>query len=225
MRPRILVKPLAGFVIFAFLLITGCATIEQAPQSDRSVARTSEGVYHIVKKGQTLYQIAKLYQIDVDTIVTANAIMDCSKIEIGQKLFIPYRLEAKELEAVASDFAWPANGKIVFGFGSVLDNSPNKGIALRPYADMDVRAAKTGRVVLIHPALKGYGKAIIISHEDNFYTVYANLSQILVTQNQDVYKGAVIAKLANSEGVGPTLHFEIRKGGYAQNPLYFLPLR
>lgn len=226
MPSRILAKSFTGFVIAILLMIYGCATIEQAPQSTKTAFRASEGVYHTVKKGQTLYQISKLYQIDVDTIVTANAILDCSKIEIGQKLFIPYRLEAKELENVPSDFAWPVNGKIIFGFGSMLDNSPNKGIALRPYADFDVHAAKTGRVVLIHPSLKGYGKSVIISHEDNFYTVYTNLSQTLVAQNQDVSKGAVIARLANNEsGTGPILHFEIRKGGYAQNPLYFLPLR
>lgn len=217
---------IAGFLSVLSALIFGCAAVEHETQTKISAPNTSDGVYHSVKKGQTIYQISKLYQTDIDTIISANSINDCSKIEIGQKIFIPYRHEERQFSNDSSDFIWPIDGKIICGYGSILDNSPSKGISLLPRGSLDVHAAKSGRVVLIHPSLKGYGKTIIIGHDDNFYTVYTNLYQISVNEDQEVPKGAVIARLGNSPNQqGPFLHFEIRKGSYAQNPLYFLPVR
>lgn len=216
----------AGLLCILLASIFGCATVEREAQTNIPAPDISEGIYHSVKKGQTIYQIARLYQTDIDTIITANSITDCSKIEIGQKIFIPYRHEERQVSSDSSGFIWPIDGKIICGFGSILDNSPSKGISLRPAGEKDVHAAKSGRVVFTHPDLKGYGKTVIIGHDDNFYTVYTNLAQILVNQDQEVLKGAVIARLGDSPSqLGSFLHFEIRKGGCSQNPLYFLPVR
>lgn len=68
--------------LFVLLNLWGCAT---APH--RRVPL--QGIYHIVGSGQTLYRIAKTYNVDVDVIMRANQISDPTKIGVGQELFIP----------------------------------------------------------------------------------------------------------------------------------------
>ena len=46
-------------------------------------------VLYIVKKGDTLWKIAKMFGSTVDAIVRVNGIENPDKINIGQKLFIP----------------------------------------------------------------------------------------------------------------------------------------
>lgn len=47
------------------------------------------GIYHTVKKGQTLYRISKAYNVPVEDIMKANNIDDPSSLKVGEKLFIP----------------------------------------------------------------------------------------------------------------------------------------
>jgi len=76
-------KAVCMFVALLMLFsLWGCATAprRRAPQ---------RGVYHIVGSGQTLYRIAKTYDVDVNVIMRANRISDPTKIGVGQQLFIP----------------------------------------------------------------------------------------------------------------------------------------
>ncbi|MBU0568086.1 peptidoglycan DD-metalloendopeptidase family protein [bacterium] len=69
-----------NLLIFSFIFFLSCA-------SSRSVQ--GEGVYHLVKKDQTLWRIAKTYDVALDTIITANKIKDVTNIKVGQRIFIP----------------------------------------------------------------------------------------------------------------------------------------
>ncbi len=75
---------LVRLVILLFILcsIWGCATVPQKKVQQR-------GVYHTVESGQTLYRIAKTYNVSVDLILQSNQILDPTKISVGQQLFIP----------------------------------------------------------------------------------------------------------------------------------------
>ena len=52
-------------------------------------SRPEGGVYHRVKRGETLYKIAQAYKVDVRRFAEVNGIDDPEKIEIGQALFVP----------------------------------------------------------------------------------------------------------------------------------------
>lgn len=67
---------------FFFLIITSC-TGPQTPQS------TSTGVYHVVKKGETAYSIARAYSVSMETLAQINDIPDIAHIKEGQVIFIP----------------------------------------------------------------------------------------------------------------------------------------
>ena len=73
-----------GWALFLILFLTGCATIPYQPQ-----VKPPAGIYHIVGRGQTLYRIAKTYNVDINEIMRVNKITDPTQIGVGRQLFIP----------------------------------------------------------------------------------------------------------------------------------------
>lgn len=85
-----------------------------------------------------------------------------------------------------------------------------------------LRAARDGTVSFAG-YMNGYGKIIIIQHNNGFETRYAHLSTISTKVGEFVKKGELIGKTGASGRVtGPHLHFEIRKNGVPQNPMKYL---
>lgn len=132
-------------------------------------------------------------------------------ILIGEE---PYnRLNA----GLSEGFLWPIRGGVVVvPFGAQDERVPLKGVLIDPKNTQEVRAIQDGQVVLVDQNLKGYGKTLILEHSNNFSTVYAKNSEILVVLGQRVRKGDLIAR------VHSRLYFELRKNLKAEDPaLYF----
>lgn len=210
-------------------VLYGCATVPIAGIPPKIERPGVPGLYHKVEKGQTLWRIAKFYNVSIDGIVKANRIPDATQISIGQLLFIPYAAKTVEIPASLemlekSDFIWPVKGKVVFFYGSKKDGVFNKGIDISTREGADVVASRAGKVVFCDPKLKGYGQTIIIDHLDGFSTLYAHNSAVLVILGEYVKQGQIVAKAGSSgRSHGCSLHFEIRKGDKSQNPFYYLP--
>jgi lipoprotein NlpD len=85
-----------------------------------------------------------------------------------------------------------------------------------------VSAAATGRVVYAGSGLPGYGQLVIIKHNETFLSAYGYNSNLLVTQGQDVPRGATIAQMGQGPERQPRLHFEIRRNGVPVDPLLFV---
>jgi len=116
-------------------------------------------------------------------------------------------------------FIWPAKGKLLAGFSQ----SNNKGVDIGGKIGDPVYAAAPGRIMYTGTGIRGYGKLIVIKHEDGFNSVYAHNSQILVKEGQMVKRGDRIAILGETDAKRPMLHFEIRKSGKPVDPLKYLP--
>ena len=122
----------------------------------------------------------------------------------------------------ALEFAWPAKGEVIAGFDETKNR---KGIDLAGGAGDPVLAAAEGRVVYAGEGLRGYGKLIIIKHNNTFLTAYAHNQTILVKEDQSVKKGQKIAEMGSSDSDRVKLHFEIRERGRPVDPMKFLRTR
>lgn len=211
--------------------VSGCATAPRAYAPPKIERPQVPGIQHKVEKGQTLWRIAKFYDINIDDIVKANRIPDAAQISVGQLLFIPNTTSARppKIQPLRqafekSDFIWPVRGKVVSFFGAKKGAVLNKGIDISVREGLDVAASRSGKVVFCDSKLKGYGNTIIIDHLDGFSTLYAYNSVSLVKVNDHVKQGQVIANAgASGRASKPCLHFEIRKSDKPQNPFYYLP--
>lgn len=123
---------------------------------------------------------------------------------------------------------WPVNGRIVNKFGEQRNPylntvTLNFGIDIATPYGSPVRSIADGKVSIIH-WLPGYGNIIIISHSENYRTIYAYLSEVLVNEGDIVKRGDIIAKSGESL-TGEMLHLEIWKEREKQNPEHWLARR
>ncbi|WP_322626848.1 peptidoglycan DD-metalloendopeptidase family protein [Aedoeadaptatus coxii] len=96
------------------------------------------------------------------------------------------------------------------------------GIDIANSVGTDIKAADGGIVTRAGSA-GSYGNLIIIDHQNGTSTRYAHLSHIDVKVGQAVEQGQSIAKMGNTgRSTGSHLHFEVRVGGVAQNPLNYV---
>jgi len=231
MKRKIYINFYAYVLIFAFSIagLLGCATtpLPQPPIAQPNIP----GVYYKVEKGQTLWRISKMFNVELEELARINHIPDSSSIETGQTIFIPQQPKQEQQPMQlpgqnfpADDFIWPIRGRVISAYGTTFRNMLNKGINIQPFGNRDVLASRSGKVVFCAEEFRGFGKTIIIDHSDGLFSVYARGAMLLVKPGDIVQRGTVIAKAgATGKNKFTYLHFEIRKGNISQNPLYYLP--
>ncbi|MCB2107103.1 MAG: M23 family metallopeptidase, partial [Rhodobacteraceae bacterium] len=97
------------------------------------------------------------------------------------------------------------------------------GINISVAAGTDVRAADNGIVAYAGNELKGFGNLLLVKHADGWTTAYAHNQALLVGRGDQVRRGQVIAKTGGTGNVtAPQLHFEVRQGTRAVDPLLHL---
>ncbi|MGB0936490.1 MAG: peptidoglycan DD-metalloendopeptidase family protein [Colwellia sp.] len=126
-----------------------------------------------------------------------------------------------EFSQKISKWQWPAKGKVISKFSSTAQG--NKGIDIAGRRSDNIKAAANGKVVYVGEALRGYGKLVIIKHNEDYLSAYAHNDRILVKEKQQVNVGDVIAKMGDSGTQRVMLHFEVRFRGKSVNPLKYLP--
>jgi murein DD-endopeptidase MepM/ murein hydrolase activator NlpD len=160
---------------------------------------------------------------------------DLEKTEISESIIIHpvdkiIMVGAKEIpEAVSTGtFIWPCITEkgISSGYGGRdLKGSYDfhLGIDIPNNKGTEIYASDGGEVIWAGYT-PSYGYSVRIQHKDNFITVYAHLSKILVSVGDMVYQGQNIGLMGDS-GVayGSHLHFEVRIGSLTVNPIKYLP--
>ncbi len=224
---RVRFPSLAPLMVVLIVVASGCATV--GTKNDYIVRGFPEkgrpGVYHKVEKGETLWSIAKAYDVSVKEIVDSNRIPNVARVEQNQLVFIPGAHANQEItvnkESRENGFAWPVRGKLLGYFHERKGAYFNKGLDIQAREGDVVRAARHGQVVFAD-YLMGYGYTVILSHPDEFFSVYARNGKLLVGLNDSVQQGQEIARVG--QGDNPSyVHFEIRKKSLEDNPLYYLP--
>ena len=198
------------------------------------VLKLPEARFHTVAAGDTLYGISRRYRIDVYRLAKLNGLKRPYTIKVGQRLRLNAaraggddRAQSRTLELVATPrgaFSWPVEGRILSSFGPKTGGIHNDGIDIAVTPGAAVRAAGPGVVAYAGNGLRGLGHLLLIRHEGGWITAYANNEEILVQRGDIVRQGQTIARGGATDNVAlPKLHFEIRNGTEAVDPLRYLP--
>jgi len=116
------------------------------------------------------------------------------------------------------DWMWPVKGKVLAAF-----TESAKGVDIGGRKGAPVVAAAGGRVVYAGTGVRGYGKLVIIKHNNTWLSAYAHNENLLVKEQQDVKKGQKIAEMGSSDTDQVKLHFEVRRQGKPVDPAKLLP--
>jgi lipoprotein NlpD len=131
----------------------------------------------------------------------------------------PPKVAAAGRDPDALEFIWPARGGLLAKF----DEPSSKGVDIGGKPGDPVVAAAAGQVLYTGTGIRGFGKLIVIRHDNGFSSVYAHNREILVKEGQAVSRGQRIAEMGDSDADRPKLHFEIRKSGKPVDPQRYLP--
>lgn len=118
-------------------------------------------------------------------------------------------------------WVWPTAGELLATASQ--QDAANKGVQIRGKLGQSIRAAESGHVVYSGSGLIGYGRLIIVKHNDKYLSAYGHNRKLLVKEGDRVTKGDRIAEMGTSNGGRPVLHFEIRRDGKPVDPLKLLP--
>ncbi len=192
-----------------------------------------------IKKGDTLYKIAKCNSINITEIKNKNKIINEKKLIVKSILNLPYYAKNKcrfnnkkisrknkiKLKPIKPEqiFNWPAQGKIITYFGKQTGGRKNDGINIMSVKGNPVRAALNGKVIYRGNELLAWGNLIIIKHKNNWTTAYAHLDKLLVRKGEIVKTGDIIASVGSTGNVDKSqLHFQVRKKSKPVDPIKFL---
>jgi len=143
------------------------------------------------------------------------------KPEYAPKPYSTSKLSSKAKKI--SKWIWPAKGRVVSAYSA--QEQGNKGIDIAGLKGSNIVAAAAGKVVYAGAALRGYGKLVIIKHNDDYLSAYAHNDKIFVKEKQRIKQGQVIAIMGQTGATRVMLHFEIRFRGKSVNPSNYLPKR
>jgi len=123
------------------------------------------------------------------------------------------------------EFIWPVEGRVISGFGRRGFQAWHRGLDIKAQQGNTIRAAAAG-TVLFSGWQSSYGRVIKIAHANGFSTLYAHNLRNFVHAGDRVEAGTPIAAVGRT-GRATThhLHFEIRRQGQAQNPVFLLDRR
>jgi lipoprotein NlpD len=206
---------------------------------------------HTVRRGQTLFSIARAYGISVQRLAEANRITDPSRVAAGQRLVIPQtkgtaprtgrrppqparppapveRVPASlspEVAAVFRTLRWPVDGTVISKFSAPRRGQRrHKGLDIKSPEGAEVKAAADGVVFLAKDHHGGYGRLVVLDHGNGITTWYGHNSRNLVEPGQKVSAGDVIARVGRTGNAScDHLHFELRVEGDALDPARHLP--
>lgn len=165
--------------------------------------------------------LADLYDEDIPCFAHYDSNWDIENIH-------PYRYNLRAMpqtvvfllsHGIGKDFTIPVQGqvKVTSGFGPRWGRHHN-GIDLDLETGDKVYAAFDGKVRIAKYS-SSYGNVVVVRHYNGLETTYAHLSRLLVSENQEIKAGTLIALGGNTgRSTGSHLHFEVRYKGHPLNP-------
>ena len=185
------------------------------------------GIRHVVKRGETVYSVAKKYQAGPQAIIDYpfNTFADDEVFSLiaGQELFIPEGIKPKQIVVDTQrylvvtvapipgvqgegNFMWPTSGKI-----SQRYSWYHRAVDVASGGGPDILASQGGTVVTAGWG-GGYGNMVVIDHGNGYSTLYGHMrtGTVVVTAGQRVVQGQKLGIMGSTgRSTGPHLHFEV----------------
>ncbi|MBU6467912.1 MAG: M23 family metallopeptidase [Betaproteobacteria bacterium] len=192
-------KKLNCVLITGMLFLSACSsTLTPAPVSDQSIS------------GQRVGQ---------NTETPPNSAKPKSKRKKHTQAQAKEDVTAIPAEVLAIQWSMP-----VKHYKTALYHHEHKGLDIEVIEPQNVLAAANGVVSYVGDSLKSYGHMIVVKHNADVLSVYADNQKTLVKEGEQVKKGQVIGRIEPSEATrSAIMHFEIRYRGKPLNPSQILP--
>ncbi len=222
MRSRAGDKPARGLFIGVVLLaasLSACASVPRSHSArrgvfegkvpSRSVASTPSSAARR-QANQTATEAVKQAEVTGQ----APSAADARSSEVA----------VRKLRPLLAKWQWPLDQVQVTSTFGHRGKDFHEGIDLRAAKGTNVYAVDAGKVIYSGEKISGYGRLIVIRHAGGLASVYAHNSELRVRVGEQVYQGQKIAVSGNTgRSSGPHLHFEVRYGVLALDPMKILP--
>jgi len=127
----------------------------------------------------------------------------------------------KELRKYIGSWAWPTDGQLARGYAP--EQPGGHGVDIAGVPGQHVVAAMDGVVAYSGRDPSGFGKLIIVKHDDSLMTTYSHTQDLFVAEDDLVRAGDPIASLGSNANQESVLRFEVRRDGNPLNPMDFFP--
>ena len=204
--------------------------LERAKETKQVSVPTRSFAKHTVETGETIYSIARLYNVSVTSLAKLNKLDPEFTIYLGQNIIIPITrnevslpkekintaskklvddkknnsvpLSKQNVNSIKNTFVMPVKGKIISRYNPNNEKQKNQGIDFQVSPGSPVFAAASGNVALITDNTENFGKIVLIRHKNNLISIYGRVSKVFVKKNEVVTKGQKIGSMAEKENGG-----------------------
>lgn len=188
----------------------------------QKVAHPIPGKWHYyVQPGDNLDSIAAKNQVSKKQLQEINQLED-EWVYAGHTLLLPHQEPVFNIPTIR-ETAWPfkADG---WSYQISQHYKPGHGgVDFAVASGIPIQAVSDGYVTAAGRDINGYGNTVMVYHGQNFYTLYAHLSELTVSRGEQVVQGETLGYSGNTgKSTNPHLHFEIRKGFQLLDPCQYL---
>ena len=204
-----MIKNFKNYLIFFILLISSCSSLNSFKETYQKFLPNPQTSFYIVQSGDSLWSIALKFNIDQKALIARNNL---------SKPYVIYPKQRLIIEGIENlDFSAERGSLLQWHHPLNEDFQPSNiddgWMVFKQPKGTPIFSVDSGKVEVAGPDIPGYGNLVMISHSDNYLSLYAHCDEIFVEQGDEVERGSMVAKLGSTETSFPLLKFQLRKNG------------
>jgi lipoprotein NlpD len=206
-------KNFKNYLIFFIFVISSCSSLNSLKDSYQKFLSDSKTSIYVVQPGDSLWSISLKLNIDQKGLIARNNLSKPYVIFPKQKLLISgvENLDFSLEKDSSQQWHHPLNENFQ------PTNIDDGWIVFKQPKGTPIFSIDSGKVEVAGPDIPGYGNLVMISHSNNYLSIYAHCDKIFVERGDEVDRGSMVAQLGSTESSFPLLKFQLRKDGKPVN--------